>query len=100
MSTVQPSEARQLLAAGGIALDVREDWEYLSGHLPGAVHLPLAQLESCARQLLPDKGRSIVVYCASGRRSAQAARWLRANGWSSVWDMGSLAAWPYGIEHA
>ena len=53
-----------------------------------------------AEELLPDKMRNIVVYCASGVRSFQAAQWLRRNGWRNVWDMGSLKAWPYGIEHS
>lgn len=99
MPTIQPGEAKQLLDTGAVALDVREDWEYQAGHLPGALHLPLGRLARSAEELLPDKTRNIVVYCASGVRSFQASQWLRRNGWRNVWDMGSLKAWPYGIEH-
>lgn len=99
MPTIQPGEAKRLLDAGAVALDVREDWEYQAGHLPGALHLPLGRLARSAEELLPDKTRNIVVYCASGVRSFQAAQWLRRNGWRNVWDMGSLKAWSYGIEH-
>ncbi len=100
MPTIQPSEARQLLAEGAAAVDVREEWEYQAGHLPGAIHLPLGSLEQSADRLLPDREQMLVVYCASGMRSARAVRWLQANGWHHVWDMGSLTMWPYGIEHA
>lgn len=100
MPTIQPSEARQLLAAGAVAVDVREEWEYQAGHLPGAIHLPLGNLERSAARMLPDREQNLVFYCASGIRSARAVRWLKANGWHHVWDMGSLTTWPYGIEHA
>lgn len=99
MPTIQPGEAKRLLDTGAVALDVREDWEYQAGHLSGALHLPLGRLARSAEELLPDKTRNIVVYCAGGVRSFQAAQWLRRNGWRNVWDMGSLKAWPYGIEH-
>lgn len=100
MPTIQPGEAKQLLDTGAVALDVREDWEYQAGHLPGALHLPLGRLARSVEELLPDKTRNIVVYCAGGVRPFQAAQWLRRNGWRNVWDMGSLKAWPYGIEHS
>ena len=51
MPTIQPSEARQLLAAGAVAVDVREEWEYQAGHLPGAIHLPLGSLERSAARI-------------------------------------------------
>lgn len=100
MPTIQPNEARQLLAAGAAAVDVREQWEYLAGHLPGAIHLSLGELEHAAAKMLPDKEQPLIVYCTSGARSARAAGWLRTNGWRNVWDLGSIKAWPYGIEHA
>lgn len=100
MSIIQPSEAKQLLENGAEAVDVRQPREFASGHLPGAINLPLDQLAEIASVMFPNREYGLVIYCASGVRSARAVEWLKAHGWRNVWDMGSLSAWPYGIEHA
>lgn len=57
-------------------------------HLPGAINLPLDQVDELAPALLPDKDAAVVVYCANGpcRNSGQAAQRLRQLGYSSVRD--------------
>src|SRR5512139_2716830 len=77
---VEPSEANAELHAqtnghGGVALvDVREQHEFEERHIPGAIHVPRGHLESRIEQFVPDKSRRVIVYCASGNRSALAAR--------------------------
>jgi sulfur-carrier protein adenylyltransferase/sulfurtransferase len=62
-------------------VDVRERNEWDEGHLPGAVHLPRNNLESRVEALIPDKTRSLVVYCGSGSRSAFATKALQELGY-------------------
>jgi molybdopterin/thiamine biosynthesis adenylyltransferase/rhodanese-related sulfurtransferase len=65
-------------------LDVRELDEVRNGILPGAKHLSRAHFESRVEDLLPDKGAEVVIYCASGVRSAFAARTLEELGYRNV----------------
>ena len=89
-----PAAARQLVAEGALLLDVRSGGEFASGHLPGAVHVPLAELSGRLRDVGSDKARPIVVYCASGIRSATAASQLRGAGYGAVHDLGAMSRWP------
>jgi rhodanese-related sulfurtransferase len=69
---------------------------FASGHLPGAVNLPLEGLTENAARLLPDKGVDIVVYCASStcQNSHIAERKLRSLGYRNVRVFaGGKAAW-------
>jgi molybdopterin/thiamine biosynthesis adenylyltransferase/rhodanese-related sulfurtransferase len=65
-------------------LDVREKEEFRAGYIPGALSIPRAFLEMQAEQKLPDKNAHIVVYCASGVRSAFAANTLAELGYTNV----------------
>ncbi len=87
-------EVRVRWERGEIALiDVREAVEYHAGHIPGAVPYPLTRLLIDATGVLAD--RPLVVYCASGHRSAVAAALLRRRGHGPVAHLrGGLAAWP------
>jgi len=81
------------LADGAYVIDVRTKGEYAGGHYPGAVNLPLDTLSSHTKKL-GAADRSIVVYCASGGRSAQAATLLRSAGFTNVTDAGGLNNLP------
>ncbi len=73
-------------------LDVRSKLEFWMGHLEGATNLPVDRLpEGLASLGLKPQSR-ILVYCASGMRSAQAASILRAAGYRNVVDGGGIAA--------
>ena len=86
------SEARRLVHAGALLLDVRTQEEYTGeGHLPGAVNIPVQELGDRLGELPND--RAIVVYCRSGSRSARAAGILRSAGRTRVFDLGSLDNW-------
>ncbi len=75
-------------------LDVREPREWDAGRIPGALHIPLGALPSRAAADLPDRDGPIVIYCAHGIRSIQAARYLAGLGYADVWSMaGGFQAW-------
>ncbi len=77
-----------------ILLDVRTQEEFDEGHIPGAVCLPSEDI-SADLPLPFDKDAEILVYCRSGRRSAEAAEKLSEMGFSNVADFGGIIDWPY-----
>jgi rhodanese-related sulfurtransferase len=75
-----------------IILDVRAREEFDSGHLDSALLIPVDELETRYGELSKDK--PVIVYCRSGKRSAQAAAILVSKGFSQVYDMaGGINAW-------
>ncbi|EQD34837.1 Rhodanese domain protein, partial [mine drainage metagenome] len=76
-------------------IDVREDWEYQKGHIPGSEHLPLSRFIQ-AYPTLP-KNQELVIVCESGSRSGQAAQFLSGQGYGSVHNLvGGMSAWRRG----
>lgn len=91
-----PEELRARLAAGERLqlLDVREQDEIAQGMLPGARHLARAHFESQVEDILPDKDAPVVVYCASGVRSAFSAKTLKELGYRDVVSLkGGFTRW-------
>ncbi len=83
----------------GVVLDVREEPEFRTGHLPGARNLPLDELDAqSARELLGGEEMEIFVYCRTGARSALAVERLRECGYQNIFDLGGLTGWPYPLE--
>lgn len=80
-------------AAPGAALllDVREYDEWMSGHAPGAVHIPLGEIMARVGEL--DRGRPILCVCRSGARSSRVTAWLRAQGFEAANVAGGMSAW-------
>jgi sulfur-carrier protein adenylyltransferase/sulfurtransferase len=75
-------DAREARAIDGAAwVDVREQDEWDEGHIPGAVHVPRGNLESRIEGVVGDRSRPVVLYCASGARSAFAVESLTALGY-------------------
>ena len=73
-------------------LDVREQWEYNEGHIPGVTLLPLGELPARMDEIPTDK--EVIVTCRSGNRSGQATDFLRQNGFDNVHNMqGGIVAW-------
>jgi molybdopterin/thiamine biosynthesis adenylyltransferase/rhodanese-related sulfurtransferase len=89
-----------------VIVDVREREEWDEGHLPGAVHVPRGHLESRIESAAPDKSRPVLVYCASGNRSAFAAKTLEELGYDHVVSLaGGFTDWkrngnPFEIPEA
>src|SRR5918998_5594176 len=111
---VDPREVRERLGEGGngassngagangagagrrpVVVDVREQHEFEEGHIPGAVHVPRGHLESRIEGASADRSAPIVLYCASGNRSALAADTLeRQLGYENVESMtGGITLW-------
>jgi rhodanese-related sulfurtransferase len=86
------AEARQLVQAGARLVDVRTPGEFAAGHIPGAINIPVQQLDARMNELQP-KDAAVVVYCRSGHRSGNAARMLKSAGFVAVHDLGPMSRW-------
>ena len=92
--TAEEAKARLDANEAAILLDVRTQEEYDSGHIPGSVCLPSEEIGP-EMPIAFDRDAEILVYCRSGRRSAQAAETLTAMGYTNVADFGGIQDWPY-----
>ena len=96
---ITPAEAIRLLDAGKAqAVDVREPDEFAVGHIPGAKLLPLGDVLTRAEGVMPDKNAQWLIYCRTGRRSADAVQKLDSLGYTNLYDLGGILSWPYEIE--
>lgn len=87
-------ELRRLGAGLGLLIDTREPAEWDAGHIAGAAPVPRGVLETRIEQLAPDVDQAIVLYCASGGRSALAADSLQRMGYRNVVSLaGGFNAW-------
>jgi rhodanese-related sulfurtransferase len=87
-------QATRLYNDDALILDVREDKEYASGHIPKARHIPLGQLAGRLQELDKFKGKPILVTCRSGQRSARACGMLKKAGFETVYNQaGGIMAW-------
>lgn len=91
LGKIAPAKARALVETGARLVDVRSAGEHAAGHIGGSTNIPLPELGSRLREL--DKGKPVIVYCASGMRSASAARVLKQAGFAQVHDLGAMARW-------
>ena len=91
-------EAKEMIEKSGtVLLDVRTEEEYITGHIPTSILIPLDELEYRLDEL-QDKSQNIIVYCKSGRRSKIACDILIQAGYSNIFDLGGVVDWPYGLE--
>src|SRR5215213_11564624 len=78
---VDPREVHDQLQSGNgtrpLLVDVREQHEFEEGHIPGAVHVPRGHLETRIEGAVSDRSKPVVLYCASGNRSALAAHTMK-----------------------
>ena len=81
-------EARMLIDAGAMVIDVREPGVSANSHIPGARRIPLEALSASLPQLAADRDRTIVVYCSSGAgRGPRATALLNKAGFSKAVNM-------------
>lgn len=78
------------LSRDALYIDVRSPGEYASGHIPGALNIELGKTDAMARAI-GDKGRDVVVYCRSGRRSGKALEALKERGFRAVVNGGGVS---------
>jgi molybdopterin/thiamine biosynthesis adenylyltransferase/rhodanese-related sulfurtransferase len=94
ITEVSPEEADRLRASGAVLVDVREQVEWDAGYIPGAVHVPRSYLEQNIESVVPDRSARVVVYCASGVRSAYGSATLGQLGYTNVVNLaGGIEAW-------
>ncbi len=99
--TIDGSGARELVSKkGALLLDVRSAEEFASGHIDGAVNVPVQVLPEKLSTLPATKDQDIVVYCRSGARSAKAARLLKDAGFTKVQDLGGMSNWKTSTSSA
>lgn len=96
---ITPEEAKERLDSDEaiILVDVRTKEEFDSGHIEGAVLLPVDQIQKNAAEVFPDKDAVYFVYCRSGSRSGAATAMMVDLGYQNVFDLGGIIDWPYEV---
>ena len=84
---------KEKIKAGAAVIDVRTADEFADGAYPGAKNIPVDVIQNKLDQVGP-KDKSVIVYCASGGRSAAAQKILRASGFTDVTNAGGLDDMP------
>ncbi|MFZ5692150.1 MAG: rhodanese-like domain-containing protein [Pseudomonadota bacterium] len=98
---ITPAQAKEMIAKGeAVVLDVRDAMEVAqSGKVAGAVHVPRGLLEFKADPESPahdknlDPAKPVILYCASGGRSALAGKTLKDLGYDQVFNLGAFKDW-------
>ena len=90
-----PTQAIQLInREDALVIDVREQAEYVAGHVADARHIPLAEIETRAADLDKFKSTPVIVVCQTGARSNGACKTLEKLGFTKVHNLeGGIAAW-------
>ncbi|MBP1552002.1 MAG: rhodanese-like domain-containing protein [Oscillospiraceae bacterium] len=98
--SISQQEAKQMMDSGNVlVLDVREQDEYSTGHIGGAVLLPVGTINAdTASKVIPSKDATVLVYCRSGNRSKKASAALAKLGYTNIYEIGGITTWPYGVE--
>ncbi len=84
------ADVKEKIRQGAVTIDVRTPSEYQSGHYTGAKNIPLQELQGRLTEI-GGKNKAIVIYCASGMRSAEAVKILTAAGFTDVTNAGGLS---------
>lgn len=90
-SAVGAEEAKRLIADGALVVDVRRAQDWRRNHIPGAIHIPLAEIESRADELPDD--RMLITFCTGGLLSSGAANLLTELGFDAVNMARGLIEW-------
>jgi|WetSurMetagenome_2_1015567.scaffolds.fasta_scaffold613399_1 phage shock protein E len=91
---IAPAALKAMLASSArvVLVDVRQPEEFAAGHIAGAILMPLGSIEAAYRNL--PKNVQLVVYCRSGKRSAQAVSFLVSHGYANAVSLdGGIVAW-------
>jgi rhodanese-related sulfurtransferase len=96
-NVLTPAEAQERIAADStvVVLDVRTpaEWESTTGHLRGAILIPVQELAARVGELDAYKNRPILVYCRTQNRSAHAASYLKDQGFDASYVTGGITRW-------
>ena len=86
------SEVNDLVSNGAYVIDVRTSDEYNTDHIEGAININNDVIKYSIKNYVSDLNDTIIVYCQSGRRSAQSAKILVDMGYVNVYDMGGISS--------
>jgi phage shock protein E len=97
VESVNADQALELLANDPsiVLLDVREYSEHIEKRIEGSQLLSLSVIEVLLENQFPNKETTFIVYCRSGRRSAEAIQIMLEKGYQNIYDLGGLNDWPY-----
>ncbi|MFJ5693871.1 rhodanese-like domain-containing protein [Arthrobacter sp. NPDC093125] len=88
---ISVAEVKDLLSSGAALIDVRSAQEWRTGRAPQAKHIPLDRRQTNTAGI--NKTRPVIAVCASGVRSASAARLLASQGYDAYSMRGGMGAW-------
>ena len=96
---ITQEEAKEMMDTQDVViLDVREQHEYDSGHIPNAVLLPVGTItKDTAAAVIDNLDTVVLVYCRSGNRSKTASQALVDLGYTNVYEFGGINDWPYEV---
>ncbi|WP_026352169.1 rhodanese-like domain-containing protein [Yoonia vestfoldensis] len=84
VADVPASEVDSLIAAGAVALDIRDKEEHDADHIAGSLHVSRGKLEMNIEDMLPDLETTILCYCNANNRGALSAASLQAMGYRNA----------------
>ncbi|MFM8421816.1 MAG: rhodanese-like domain-containing protein [Verrucomicrobiota bacterium] len=90
LDAVSPQQAKALLRAGAVVIDVRTAHEFSSRALPEVINIPLSEVRQRIAEVVPDLRTPVLLHCQSGGRSGIACKMLRSMGYQRVGNLGSL----------
>jgi len=94
---ITPQRASELAESGAQVIDVRRDYEFDAGHIPGARHIEMNDLSQSSESIAKDQ--AVVLYCRTGNRSGMAAAAFREAGFDAYHVAGGLQEWvEQGLE--
>jgi len=95
INNIRPQEATlKINHDDAIVLDVREDSEFVEGHILDSIHIPLGALSSKIKNLEKYRQHPIIISCRSGNRSSRACHILKKNEFEQVFNLkGGITAW-------
>jgi phage shock protein E len=88
---ISSEAAQEYLKKGALVIDVRTPAEFGASHLPNAINIPLAQIESGSPLPLKDKNQVLLLHCQGGMRSAKATKLFSDMGYVNVFNLGSYS---------
>ena len=94
--TIDSNKAMEIInSEGAVIIDVREDDEFNKGHIVNAINIPLSEIS----EINYDKETNIILYCATGVRSSEAAKELEKMGYTKIYNLdGGLLNWGFELE--
>ena len=97
---ISTEEAKNIIDTSNdeIIIDVRGKDEYEKGHIKDSILIPLDTLENTIEDIVKNKDSQILVYCRSGRRSAEASKIIKSLGYNNIYDFGGIIDWKYEIQ--